>query len=81
MIIEKFFVLVICFGLFGNAFAQTASKNLASTSDVSPELKERALSLLNNLVRESEQFSLLLNRISARINVADLLWEIFPFRS
>ncbi|MBA4122959.1 MAG: hypothetical protein H0X72_10920 [Acidobacteria bacterium] len=75
MIIKKFFVLVICFGLFGNAFAQTTPKNPASTRDVSPELKEKALSLLNNLVRESEQFSLPLNRISARINVADLLWE------
>lgn len=75
MIIKRFFVFVICFGLFGNAIAQTASKNPASTSDVSPELKEKALSLLNNLVRESEQFSLPFNRISARINVADLLWE------
>jgi len=81
MYIKKFFVFVICFGLIGNAIAQPASKNPADASDVSPELKERALSLLNNLVRESEQFSLPLNRISARINVADLLWEIFPFRS
>ncbi|MDQ3750628.1 MAG: hypothetical protein M3367_16670 [Acidobacteriota bacterium] len=75
MNIKKFFVFVICFGLIANAIAQTVSKNPTSTSDVSPELKEKALSLLNNLVLESEQFSLPLNRIWARMSVADLLWE------
>jgi len=75
MIVKKFFVFMICFGLIGNAIAQTASKNPAPTSDVSPELKEKALSLLSNLVRESEQFSLPHNRIRARMSVADLLWE------
>jgi len=75
MIVKKFFVFMICFGLIGNAIAQTASKNPAPTSDVSPELKEKALSLLNNLVREIEQFSLPHNRIRARMSVADLLWE------
>ena len=75
MIVKKFFVFVICFGLIGNAIAQSASKNPASTSDVPSDLKERALRLLNNLVRESEQFSLPHNRIRARMSVASLLWE------
>ncbi len=75
MIVKKFFVFIICFGLIGNAIAQTAPKNPAPASDVSPELKEKALSLLNDLVRESEQFSLPHNRIRARMSVADLLWE------
>ncbi len=51
MNIKKFFVFVICFGLIANAIAQNVSKNPTSTSDVSPELKEKALSLLNNLLR------------------------------
>jgi len=75
MFIKKFFVSMVFLGLFGNAIAQTAPKNPASTSDISPELKEKALSLLNSLGRESEQFSLPLNRIRGRISVADLLWE------
>lgn len=75
MIVTKFFVFLICFGLIGDAIAQTALKNPESTSGVAPELKEKALNLLSNLVRESEQFSLPHNRIQARTSVAGLLWE------
>ncbi len=55
--------------------AQTAPAPASSKSGVSPEIQEKALNLLNILTREAEQFSLPLNRIYARIFVANLLWD------
>jgi len=75
MIIKKLFALVICFGLFGNVLAQTQTKSSAPAADVAPEIKVKALELLSNLVRETDQFTLPINRITARTAVADLLWE------
>jgi hypothetical protein len=76
MIVKKFFVIVICFLLISNSFGQSSTKSAAAPkSDVSEAVREKALGLLNNLVREADQFSLPLNRITARTSVADLLWE------
>lgn len=75
MYFKRFFTLLLCFFLIGNVLAQTAPKKDSVKTDVSPELKEKATVLLNNLVREAEQFSLPFNRIWARIEAADLLWE------
>lgn len=75
MFLKKFVLLLFCVLLAFSAFAQTLPKSENPKTDVSPEIKERALNLLNGLAREAEQFSLPLNRISARIGVANLLWE------
>ncbi len=75
MIVKKFLVLLFCLAVFGNAIAQNEPQNAAQKNDVSPEIKEKAFGLLNNLVREADQFSLPTNRIAARISVANLLWD------
>ncbi len=75
MIVKKFCVLLICFAIFGNALAHNEPKDFPQNKNPVSEIKEKAQGLLNNLVREAEQFSLPINRISARTLVADLLWD------
>ncbi len=75
MIVKKFFALLICLAVFGNMVAQNEPKKSVQKNDVSPEIQENALGLLNNLAREAEQFSLPVNRIAARTSVATLLWD------
>ncbi len=72
---KKFVSLFLCILLTSSVFAQTAAKTENSKTNVSPEVREKALSLLNGLAREAEQFSLPFNRITARIITANLLWD------
>jgi len=75
MFFKKLFTLFLCFIFIGQNLAQTAPSAAAQKSDVAPALQEKAAVLSTSLVREAEQFSLPINRINARILVANLLWE------
>jgi uncharacterized protein YnzC (UPF0291/DUF896 family) len=75
MIYKKLFTLSLCIVLVVQTLAQNAAKIDVKKSDVAPELQEKAVALLISLAREAEQFSLPFNRISARIEIAELLWE------
>ena len=75
MLYKKLFVLFLYLIFSTQTFAQVASKTDGKKSDVAPELQEKAVELLKNLAREAEQFSLPFNRIDARIEIAELLWE------
>ena len=72
---KKIISLLLSVLLTFSTFAQTVSKSENPKTDISPEIREKALDLLNGLAREAEQFSLPLNRVDARIGVANLLWE------
>ncbi len=71
----KLLTLFIFFAFAGRISAQTAAVKNVKKTDITPELQEKAFVLLNNLVREAGQFTLPLNRITARVSVADLLWK------
>jgi len=75
MLYKKLFTLFLCFVFVGQIWSQITPKTEIKKSEVAPALQEKAVVLLNNLVREAEQFSLPLNRINARILIANLLWE------
>ena len=75
MLYKKLFTLFLCLVFVTQTFAQTAPKVDAKKNDVAPELQEKAVALLKNLAREAEQFSAPLNRVGARIEIAELLWE------
>ncbi len=75
MFYRKFFTLVLCVIFIGQSLAQTAATNEPKKSDGATELKDKAVALLNSLGRETEQFYLPENRVSARIVVSNLLWE------
>ncbi len=75
MLYKKFFTLFFCLVFVGQTFAQTAPKTDVKKNAVAPELQEKAIALLKNLARDAEQFSLPLNRVGARIEIAELLWE------
>ncbi len=72
---KKSFRSFLCLLLTFSALAQSVSKSESPKTHVSPEIQEKALALLNGLAREAEQFSLPLNRVDARIGIANLLWE------
>ena len=72
---QKIVSLVLCIVLSFSVLAQTAPKTENAKTDVTPEVQEKALGLLNGLAREADQFSLPSNRITARIGVAGLLWN------
>ncbi|CAN5395241.1 hypothetical protein BH20ACI1_BH20ACI1_21660 [soil metagenome] len=72
---KKIVSLLLCVLLTFQIFAQTVTKPENPKTDISPEIQEKAFGLLNGLAREAEQFSLPLNRVDARIGVANLLWE------
>lgn len=65
----------MCFLLVGQMWAQTKTTDEPKKLEISAELKEKSLNLLNTLARETEQFYLGENRVKSRILVADLLWE------
>ncbi len=71
---RKLFTLLLCLLLIGQGLAQTKTADPKKT-EISDELKGKANALLLVLAREAEQFQLPENRITARILVADLLWE------
>jgi Flp pilus assembly protein TadD len=76
MFYKKVFALLLCFLLVGQGLAQTKTTTVEPKKlEISDELKEKSLNLLNALARESEQFYLAENRVTARMRVADLLWE------
>ena len=75
MLYKKLFTFFLCLVFVGQTLAQTASKTDVKKSDVAPALQEKAVALLKSLARDAEQFSLPLNRVAARIEIAGLLWE------
>ncbi len=75
MIYKKLFTLFLCLALVGQTLAQNAAKTDVKKSDVAPELQEKAVALLSSLAREAEGFSLPYNRVFARIEIGELLWE------
>lgn len=75
MFYKKVLAIVLCFLLVGQSLAQKKTIDEPKKLEISAELKEKTLNLLNSLAREAEQFYLPQNRVKARILVADLLWE------
>jgi len=75
MLYKKLFTFFLCLVFVGQTLAQTASKTDVKKSDVAPAMQEKAVALLKSLARDAEQFSLPLNRVAARIEIAELLWE------
>ena len=75
MFYQKVLAIALCFLLVGQSLAQTKTIEEPKKLEISAELKEKSLNLLNSLAREAEQFYLPENRVKARILVADLLWE------
>ncbi len=75
MFYRKFFTLFLCFIFTGQSLAQAVKTDEPKKSDVSTELKDKSVALLNSLAREADQFSLPENRVGARIVVGNLLWE------
>ena len=75
MFYRKIFTFFLCIIFIGQSLAQIAEKDEPKKSDVSTELKDKSVALLNGLVREADQFSLPENRVGARIVVGNLLWE------
>jgi Flp pilus assembly protein TadD len=75
MFYKKILTIFIFLAFAGQIFAQTVVVKSVKKTDITPELQEKSFVLLNNLAREAEQFTLPLNRITARLGIADLLWE------
>jgi hypothetical protein len=75
MFFQKVFAFLLCFLLVGQTLAQNKQTVEPKKFEISAELKEKSIALLNNLSRDAEQFYLGENRVSARMLVANLLWE------
>lgn len=71
---RNIFICVLCLIFIGQGLAQTIGAD-AKKTEISDELKAKCNGLLNVLAREAEQFQLPENRVSARVSVANLLWE------
>lgn len=71
---RNIFIFLLCFVFIGQGLAQTIPAD-AKKTEISDELKAKTNGLLNALAREAEQFQLPENRVSARVLVANLLWE------
>ncbi len=72
---KKTITFLLGFLLCFQTAAQTVPTAESGKPEVSPEVREKAVNLLNTLSREAEQFSLPFNRVSARTAVAGLLWN------
>jgi hypothetical protein len=75
MVYKKIIAFVFCAAIFAQGIAQTQPVDEPKKYKVSEELEKKSLTLLNDLAREAEQFYLVENRVTARMLVADLLWE------
>ncbi len=75
MLYKKLFTLSLCLVFAARILAQDSAKTDVKKTDVAPDLQEKAVALLKNLARESEQFALPFNRVTARVEIAKLLWE------
>ncbi|MET0752699.1 MAG: hypothetical protein ABWZ66_04975, partial [Pyrinomonadaceae bacterium] len=75
MFFQKVSAFLLCFLLVGQSLAQSKQAVEPKKFEISAELKEKSIALLNNLARDAEQFYLAENRAGARILVANLLWE------
>ena len=75
MFYKKIIAIIFCFAMLSQGFAQTTPVDEPKKDALSPELEAKALTLLNNLAREAEQFYLPENRVKGRIVIADMLWE------
>lgn len=75
MFYRKIFTLALCFIFIGQSLAQTAPIAEPKKDDAATEVKNKSVALLKSLARESDQFFLPENRITARIVVGNLLWE------
>lgn len=61
--------------LFQTTVAPVNQPADAKPDELAPELKVKAVELLNAVARESQQFGLPENRVRAQIVVADLMWN------
>ena len=75
MFYRKLFMLFLCLIFVGQNFAQVQPQTVEKKAEISAELKEKAVELITNLARETDQFYMPENRIEARGLVAELLWE------
>jgi hypothetical protein len=76
MLYKKVFTFFLCLVFLGQSFAQSKpADETKSEAQIAPALREKSVALLNVLAREAEQFYLPENRVSARVLVANLLWE------
>lgn len=75
MLKKKILVVILGLLVFGQTIAQTAPTPTPEKKEISAKTADKAIALLNNLAGEAEQFSVPENRIVARIEVAELLWE------
>ena len=75
MFFRKVVTLFICFLFIAQSSAQTVETDKSKQSDLPAETKDKAVILLSNLARETDQFFLPENRVTARIVVGNLLWE------
>lgn len=71
---RKIYVIVFCLALVATVFPQTKT-GANKSPEISDALKAKANGLLLVLAREADQFFLPENRIFARTQVANLLWE------
>ena len=77
MILHKLFALSLIFWLLFQP-AVTPTPKLATETkadEISPEMKKKALELLDSISRETQQFGLPENRVQTQIIVAGMLWE------
>jgi hypothetical protein len=68
------FILICLLPGVGN-LAQTASPDKPEKNSVSTEIQGKAVKVLGELAGEAERFSTPVNRVTARISVAELLWD------
>lgn len=71
---RKIYIILFCLVLAGTVFSQVKVVK-KSSFELSDELKSKASDLLKGLARESDQFYLPENRIVARTQIANLLWD------
>ncbi|HEY0430122.1 MAG TPA: hypothetical protein VGC76_20230 [Pyrinomonadaceae bacterium] len=75
MFYKKVLTLFVCLLLVGQTLAQKKTIEEPKKLEISAELKEKSINLLNTLARETEQFYLPENRVKSRILIGDLLWD------
>ncbi len=76
MLYKKVFTFFLCLVFLGQSLAQSKpADETKPAAQIAPALQEKSVALLNALAREADQFYLPENRVSARVLVANLLWE------
>lgn len=68
-------LILICLVFGVGNLAQTASSDKQEKKPVSADIQAKAFKVLSELAGEAERFSTPVNRVTARISVAELLWD------